>query len=76
LRSIGIVGLVGVTARCALKEPLEPQQVDALAAAFLVYVAALTTPAPVPIELCMDGTMTAEEFRSLLGHDTRPEHFN
>ena len=76
LRSIGIVGLVGLTARAAFKEPLEPKTVDALATAFLVYVAALTTPAPVPIKLCMDGTMTAEEMRSLLGRDTRTELWN
>jgi hypothetical protein len=43
LRSVGVVGLVGVTPHYALKEPLEPEQVDMLAAAFLTYVRALLT---------------------------------
>jgi len=41
LRSIGIIGLVGSTPQCALKEPLDSQQMAALAAAFSVYTAAL-----------------------------------
>jgi hypothetical protein len=43
-RSIGTLGLVGCTACAALKEPLEPRQVDTLAVAFLEYVRVLLTP--------------------------------
>jgi hypothetical protein len=38
LRSVGVIGLVGASPRCALKEPLEPEQVSALAGAFLAYL--------------------------------------
>ena len=38
LRSIGIVGLVGTTPKCALKEPLEPEVTSRLADAFLAYL--------------------------------------
>jgi hypothetical protein len=38
LRSVGVLGLVGASPRCALKEPLEPEQVSALAGAFLAYI--------------------------------------
>ena len=41
LRSVGIVGLVGTSPRCALKEPLEMPVVEAIAAAFAVYVHSL-----------------------------------
>ena len=41
LRSIGVVGLVGATLCCALKEPLAPEQVDALRAAFSEYIRVL-----------------------------------
>ena len=41
LDSIGVIGLVGTTPQCALKIPLEPEQVSALANAFLAYVHAL-----------------------------------
>jgi len=38
LRSIGVIGLVGASPRCALKEPLEPEQISAIARAFLAYL--------------------------------------
>lgn len=38
LRSIGLIGLVGTTPQCALREPLEPEQLSALANAFLTYL--------------------------------------
>lgn len=38
LRSVGVIGLVGTAPRCALKEPLEPEQVSALVGAFLAYL--------------------------------------
>ena len=38
LRSVGVIGLVGTSPTCALKEPLEPEQVNALAGAFLTYL--------------------------------------
>jgi hypothetical protein len=38
LRVAGLIGLVGTTPRYALKEPLEPAQVSALAGAFLAYL--------------------------------------
>jgi hypothetical protein len=38
LRSVGVIGLCGTSPRCAFKEPLETQQISALAAAFLVYL--------------------------------------
>jgi hypothetical protein len=41
LCSIGVLGLVGMTPRSAFKEPLEPEQVTALAGAFLAYLHAL-----------------------------------
>ena len=41
LKPIGILGLVGTTPKCALKEPLEPEQVSALAGAFLAYLSVL-----------------------------------
>lgn len=41
LRPVGIIGLVGTSPRVALREPLEPEQVSALASAFLAYVQAL-----------------------------------
>jgi hypothetical protein len=34
----GILGLVGTSPRSEFKEPLEPEQVDALASAFLAYL--------------------------------------
>jgi len=49
LRSIGVVGLVGMTPQIALKEPLTTQQEDCLAASFLAYVRCLLTPAPIPV---------------------------
>lgn len=41
LRSVGIIGLVGTTPRCALKEPLDSEQVTGLADAFLAYLHSL-----------------------------------
>lgn len=41
LRSVGVVGLVGTSPRCILKEPLEPETVDRLAVAFLMYISVL-----------------------------------
>jgi hypothetical protein len=41
LHSVGIIGLVGATPRWAFKEPLETEQVDALAGTFLFYLNAL-----------------------------------
>jgi len=41
LRSVGVIGLCGVTPCCALKEPLEPEQVSVLTDAFLAYLHAL-----------------------------------
>jgi hypothetical protein len=41
LRSVGMLGLCGTSPRCALKEPLEPEQVSALMGAFLAYCHAL-----------------------------------
>lgn len=41
MRSVGVIGLCGITPRCVLKEPLSPEQVSALASAFLVYVETL-----------------------------------
>ena len=38
LRSVGVIGLCGVSPRIALKEPLEPEQVYTLAGAFLEYL--------------------------------------
>ena len=38
LRPIGVIGLVGTTPKVVLREPLEPEQVDALAGAFLAYL--------------------------------------
>jgi hypothetical protein len=38
LRTVGIIGLRGASPVIALKEPLEPSQVDALASAFLAYI--------------------------------------
>jgi len=70
LRSIGIVGLVGTTPRCALKEPLAPEQVDALAGAFLAYVRVLISP-----ELPrVDTVEWCEKLFAL--PDNRPDKFN
>jgi len=41
LRSVGVIGLIGASPRCVLKEPLEPEQVSALTDAFLAYLHAL-----------------------------------
>jgi hypothetical protein len=41
LQSIGVVGLVDSRPKFALKEPLEPEQVTALADAFFEYLCAL-----------------------------------
>jgi hypothetical protein len=41
LRSVGVVGLVGITPRYALKGSLAPEQVDVLVAAFLTYIRVL-----------------------------------
>ncbi len=42
LRTIGVIGLVGASARVELKEPFaHPEQISALAEAFLVYVRVL-----------------------------------
>jgi hypothetical protein len=54
LRSIGMVGLVGVTPRAVLKEPLEPQQVDAMATAFLTYLHVLLSPRRIEVQTHTD----------------------
>jgi hypothetical protein len=41
LKSLGVMGLVGPSPRFALKEPLEPERVSALADAFLEHVHAV-----------------------------------
>jgi hypothetical protein len=41
LRSVGVVGLNGVTPLCAFKEPLEPCVVNCIAAAFMEYTRVL-----------------------------------
>ena len=41
LRSVGVIGLCGITPCYALKEPLEPEQVSVLTDAFLAYLHAL-----------------------------------
>ena len=42
LRTIGVIGLVGASARVELKEPFaHPEQISALAEAFLAYVTVL-----------------------------------
>jgi hypothetical protein len=41
LRAVGVIGLCGTTPRVVLKNPLEPEQTDALAAAFLTYLRVL-----------------------------------
>ena len=41
LRSVGLIGLCGTSPRVALKDPLEPEQVSALADAFLAYLHSL-----------------------------------
>lgn len=38
LKSIGVIGLVGTSPRCALKAPLETDQLSALADAFLAHL--------------------------------------
>jgi hypothetical protein len=38
LRSVGVIGLCGTSPCCAFKEPLESDQVSALAGAFLAYL--------------------------------------
>jgi len=38
LRSVGVIGLHGTSPVIALNEPLGPEQVDALASAFLSYI--------------------------------------
>lgn len=38
LRFVCVLGLVGASPRCALKEPLEPEHVSRLACAFLTYL--------------------------------------
>ena len=75
LRSIGVVGLVGVTPQIALKEPLTTQQVDCLAAAFLTYVRGLLTSAPTPVD-CVEEHQKGDEVDWLCRlwslPDTRP----
>jgi hypothetical protein len=41
LNPIGVIGLVGSTPKCALREPLEPGKVSRLVDAFLAYLRAL-----------------------------------
>jgi hypothetical protein len=50
LRHIGVVGLVGAAPRCVFKEPIEPEQVDALAEAFLAYLRVLSSPYSPPVD--------------------------
>jgi hypothetical protein len=41
LRSVGVIGLCGIETRTVFKEPLEPEQGSALAAAFLAHLQVL-----------------------------------
>lgn len=41
LRSIGVIGLVGTAPKCELSEPLTPNQINGLAAAFITYLQVL-----------------------------------
>jgi hypothetical protein len=41
LRSVGVIGLQGVTPACAFKEPLDAQIVNGIAGAFLEYIRVL-----------------------------------
>ena len=77
LRSIGVVGLVGITPRYALKEPLEPEQVDTLAAAFLIHVNTLLMGEhhrEHRVRQKEDAVDWLERLYAL--PDTRPERFN
>jgi hypothetical protein len=38
MRTVGVVGLVGASPRCALDVPIEPHQVSALMDAFLAHI--------------------------------------
>jgi hypothetical protein len=78
LRSIGVMGLVGLSPQIALKEPLEPRQIDALASAFLTYVNVLLFGeqpcTDAPLEQRGDAVDWLEHLYSL--PDTRPENIN
>jgi len=41
LRSVGVIGLCGTSARCALREPIGSDAVEALATAFFEYIRVL-----------------------------------
>jgi hypothetical protein len=74
LRSVGVIGLVGTAPRCALKEPLEPEQVSALAGAFLAYIHVLFCDS---LAEQQEGVEIAElERLYALRADPRPEKFN
>jgi hypothetical protein len=73
LRSVGIIGLVGTSPRCALKEELEPEQISALAGAFLAYLHVLFAGSFAEQQA---GAETAELCRMWSLEDPRPEKFN
>jgi len=73
LRSVGVIGLVGTAPRCALKEPLEPEKVSALAGAFLAYLHALFCDSFAEQQ---ERVEIAELERLWLQADPRPEKFN
>ena len=73
LRSVGLIGLVGMSPRCALKEPLEPEQVSALAGAFLAYLHVLFCDSFAEQQ---EGVEIAEMRRLWSLEDPRPEKFN
>jgi len=70
--SIGVIGLVGATARCALKEPLEPEQTYALVGAFLAYLHSLFCDS---FAAQQEATEIQELVRVWLLDDPRPEKF-
>lgn len=73
LRSVGVIGLVGTSPFCALKEPLEPEQVSALAGAFLAYLHVLFRDS---FAVQQEAAEIAELERLYAQADMRPEEFN
>ena len=69
LDSVGVLGLVGTTPKCALRVPLEPEQVSALAAAFLTYLQVLFHDS---FAAQMEAAEIAELEHLMLLPDTRP----
>lgn len=68
LRSVGVIALCGAQSNCALKEPLENEVVDAIAATFLEYVRVLIGP---EISRAMAAAEIAEMERMYTLPDTR-----